>query len=857
MIMYQTLLESLESNTVVLTANRRLSALLQQQFNERQKQKTWQTPKILPLKTWLVNQWHCQINSHTIVCDDNQASLLWRKIIQDDAEAARLLQVNQTTKWIKQAWETLTLWQIEQNELSQYSTDETQKFMEWAKKFEQLKHSKNRVCWVELPALLKVEQGNIELPKNLVLVGFAELPPALRTFFTAIEHRTQVKYFTPVCQNQSQQRIALKNSEHEIKMMAQWAQQQLIEGKQKVICVVPDLNKLRSTIIRIFEETLTPAGKLPYLNSADLPYNISAGENFHQIPLIETALNALSLTSAPLVPEKIRALLLSPYINSNPTERCVAALAEQRLSSLAQFNAKTIHYILSDLTTTLYPNATLANRWQAFSEIKHDHEKKSFQYWSQHIRIALQAIGWPGQRPLNSREYQIIERWQQLLQEFSQLDSLIDPANQQEAFKLLNYLCQKIIFQPKVEEKPLQILGLLESVGIPCDALWMMGLDDESWPAKSSPNPFLPIALQRHHQIPHSSAKRELQYAQQLQKTLLNGAKTVVFSYSEQEGDKSLQPSPLIKSIEKANLSLNLEQNWKSAQQEILIDTNAPAVNDSETIHGGSHLLKLQASCPFQAFATIRLGAKKPENASIGLSALERGIICHQALDILWKKLKSQQALLALSEEGENALIFDSVEKSCQLNTQFDNHFTAAEKKYLKKTLKKWLQIEKQRPPFTVLEHETKHAIQINQLALKIQIDRIDELETGEHLIIDYKTGINNKPKKWLEEPLTEPQLPLYSLFGSQKSIAIAYAQINLSNLIFAGISGNDDVFSNIKKLPKEHTWESLNAQWRKNLEKTSDSFMAGNASIDPFEDACDYCELQSLCRIQQVNHED
>ena len=50
-------------------------------------------------------------------------------------------------------------------------------------------------------------------------------------------------------------------------------------------------------------------------------------------------------------------------------------------------------------------------------------------------------------------------------------------------------------------------------IGLRFDHLWVMGLHHEAWPQSANPNPFLPIALQREHKLPHSSADRELEFA--------------------------------------------------------------------------------------------------------------------------------------------------------------------------------------------------------------------------------------------------------------------------------------------------------------------------------------------------------
>ena len=87
-------------------------------------------------------------------------------------------------------------------------------------------------------------------------------------------------------------------------------------------------------------------------------------------------------------------------------------------------------------------------------------------------------------------------------------------------------------------------MGLLEASGLRFDHLWIMGLHDDALPAPPSPNPFLPVSLQREFQLPHSSAARELEFGGKLIDRLLASAPDVVVSYPETEGDRALAPSP-------------------------------------------------------------------------------------------------------------------------------------------------------------------------------------------------------------------------------------------------------------------------------------------------------------------------
>ena len=128
----------------------------------------------------------------------------------------------------------------------------------------------------------------------------------------------------------------------------------------------------------------------------------------------------------------------------------------------------------------------------------------------------LQQLGWPGERPLDSAEFQTARAWRQLLETFAAL-ALVQPRlGPRAALARLRRLAGETPFQPETEEAPIQVLGLLEAGGLRFDALWIMGLHDEVWPPPARPNQFLPAALQRRLGLPHASAERELAYAERL-----------------------------------------------------------------------------------------------------------------------------------------------------------------------------------------------------------------------------------------------------------------------------------------------------------------------------------------------------
>ena len=139
---------------------------------------------------------------------------------------------------------------------------------------------------------------------------------------------------------------------------------------------------------------------------------------------------------------------------------------------------------------------------------------------------------------------------------------------------------------------------------------------------------------------------------------------------------------------------------------------------------------------------------------------------------------------------------------------------------------------------------------------LSLRVDRIDELETGEHVVIDYKTGLT-RLASWFDDRLDEPQLPLYGI-SEANSKALIIAEIRAQKLAFKGIAANDIGIKNVVAIAQyndpdsQDSWQQQMHVWRQQLQALAEEFVQGEARVDPKNiQACSYCELSGLCRIQ------
>ena len=95
---------------------------------------------------------------------------------------------------------------------------------------------------------------------------------------------------------------------------------------------------------------------------------------------------------------------------------------------------------------------------------------------------------------------------------------------------------------------------------------------------------------------------------------------------------------------------------------------------------------------------------------------------------------------------------------------QSAKRFFGIEQERLTQLIHEWMEYERERRHFEVLDTESKKTVQLDGLSFKLKVDRIDQTPDGKTILIDYKTGLVPNLKKWFGERIEEPQLPLYSM---------------------------------------------------------------------------------------------
>jgi ATP-dependent helicase/nuclease subunit B len=847
---------AIEAGATVVTASRRLARVLRQEFDFRQKDRArsvWKTPDILPLDAFLGRAWRDWVLSGAqpaapALLDALQDQFVWEQVIRDSPEGDSLLRIPETAAQAMEAWQLVQAYRLPVDGRFEAS-DDWSAFAAWSRAFAERCQANN---WMERARLSDfiaelLRSGQMSRRPALYRAGFDELTRQQAEFFEISGDWREIEMDTFAPQ---QQRWKFRDATEEIQAAASWARLQLEQDPEAQIgVIVPDLSSLRSKAERIFRETLHPGGEL---HGRERSYHLSLGPSLDEYPLVHAALLALEFGVGPVTLPRAGMLLRSPFLGDAENEWTKRALLDAKLRK------KGVWDVSVSFLRDAAGNCPLLQR--ALQRFEKNIAKLSLAQhpsaWSRDLSKLLESLGWPGDRVLNSREHQVLDAWLGLLSSFATLDMFARPMSFWQAFSRLKDIAAATPFQVENEGAPVQIMGLLEASGLRFDHLWIMGLHDEALPAAASPNPFVPISLQREYHLPHSTPDRELVFAGELIGSLLASAPDIVLSYPETEGDRVLAPTPVLAGGSwQASAHGDGSNEWSARMRssvaiEQLADENAPLVVTDVMQLGGASLFKDMAACPFRAFAKHRLGARPLEETDLGLNYKDRGSTVHKALEFIWTELGSHARLMELTEGELRDLIARNVEAVLhQLGVGIGRK---VEQRRLQNLLTQWLDLEKSRAAFAVLKPEEERLVTVGGLQIRTRVDRIDALNAGGEIILDYKTGVV-KTTGWDTDRPDEPQLPLYCATSARPISGAAFAVIRTGELAFRGITENDAVLPGIKKMSSQPgSFAELVAEWRRILERLAADYRDGLAVVDPKAGACEYCGLTALCRIRE-----
>jgi ATP-dependent helicase/nuclease subunit B len=760
---YQWLADALAEGGIVVTASRRLARELINVHGEMQVasgRQAWPTPGIQ-----FVNDWLAQLLESTpadesipLRIDSHASTVLWEHCVKKNSRE-HLPATSGIVRQCKQAWIRLQEWRVPLHDVQTRAFGlEQRQFAAVAQQYSEILSRNN---WVDdaglTDAAIKLVSGkswetSANVAVRVCMAGFDRISPALEMLLEKLlNNGFEVAYQERRGSADTISTSAYSDQAAQLRAAGAWARAQLISDPTVRIAIIcPDLESNASQVVRLVREGLAPGWQLAgpkYRNAVDISY----GKALADYPGIRIALTLLRWVHDGLKSREVSVLLRSRSINGGPTGG--RSRVEQQLRRIPDryWSAKDLLAVLggrdADAATELW--------CQGIGKIadarRHYREPADPPQWADRFDRLLTDVGWPGSDALDSHEFQLLNRWRDLLNEFARLERVEARLNFSAAVARLSQLASDTLFQPESEQGVLPILGSLEAAGMEFDRIWVTSFDARQWPASGQPLAFVSRQLQKDFRLADATPQDTLAFSRRVLDRLVHSAADVVLSWAMFEDDVPLRPSPLLPEVDVAGDTDDADPGWfastmlKSKLLVAVTDDPVPPAGSEEQITGGAYTVQRQSRDPFSAFAYGRLRINELQSFQAGLSARIRGSAIHSALSELYAGRPSRSDLLALSDDEWRQRISHASKRSLLF---YERHADPAlrkliqlEQRRIEKILYRFVAEELSRESFCVAMVEEQLEYDGHGIRLSLRVDRVDRLPDQSLLIIDYKTG--------------------------------------------------------------------------------------------------------------------
>lgn len=624
------------------------------------------------------------------------------------------------------------------------------------------------------------------------------------------------------------------------------------DTQPRVAVFVPDIQKWRGTLDRIFAATLTPDSRLPGGGGEDAPrpWTYARGLAMSDTAAIGAAMDLLKLSRRDNEAAHLSRVLLSTSfwgrasaIDRAQLEYALRSLGGRRhgvsvLRRLSQrheigeFTRKSIDALcdtVEDTPATALPSA-----------------------WCKVFDTRLAAARWELFREASSEDFQLLSAWRDIQRQMAAMDDQLGEINQGRAWAWMNELLVARDFNPRSQAiEPIRILEFEDAPGMRFDHAFVLGLTGDTLPRPVRQSPFFEPDLLAEAGVSDATPDQCLETARSLAGWLAGSAASVTLSTHAFGARGALQmPSPLFGPWP---ATTQLGARPRAACALVTPDDDpvpAVSVEEAEGVRGGVSILAWQAQVPYVAFMRSRIGVKPMPETGAPLTPAVQGTFIHRVLERLWGHINNSDALLAMDAQDRRELVaaqtYAAAEDDQMLPAAiYGRALAALERRRVADLCERWLRLESKRVyPFEVVAREREVQTVIAGLPLKLKIDRVDRVHVNgqdQIVLLDYKTGGYVSTAGWKAEKLTDPQLPLYASSDAVESLdvggcdGIGLAHVAAHGTGFKLCSSFADHFIADRKGEIGHgvaDWDVQLDKWREALQSNAEAFMAGDVGV-------------------------
>lgn len=858
--MYRWLAEALASDaSQVVTANRRLARTLLAEHARSQQalgKTAWPSPAIHSWRDWLLRLAEQDAGAAPNVrINAQQSRLLWEECLLADIDDPFIrMNVGSLARQCRDTWSRLHEWQLPLAECQAAARGQDQRiFARAAGRYADLLEERGWIDEALLPALLaaRISAGELEIPNRLVLAGFDRITPAVEGVVSALEARECVRELAQSDRDASARLLRFESPEAELRSAGQWARTELDDNPDlKIAIVVNKLEQVADQAASLLREGFVPGWQ--YSPAVETAVNVSFGRALSDYPAIQAGFTVLRWLYQELRGDEIGSLLCSPFVGvqgGSGRSRLELWLRERpdRQWSRAQFmRAFGSRFKTPDLEDW-------AARWREVDEHAEDAPARMRPAaWAELLDKTLRALNWPGEGTLSSADFQLDNRWRELLNEFSRLELVTPTLTGAEAVARLSALANETMFQPESEATALAVLGPLEAAGLEFDKLWVSGLAAADWPPAGRPLALLSRDLQREHGMPDATPDDTAGYGRRVLSRLRESADDCMLSFPATVGDSEQIPTAILDDLTVEDGPA--DAGWHAAclvgRSRLTTDEDrVPPVSADETVYGGTGTIQRQITEPFSAFACGRLGVRWIAPYTTGIAANVRGSIVHDALFKLYEDKPSSADILAWSEDEVETRVRRALEPAFAMHERFADavlhEVLRIERKRTARLLKEVIAEDRGRGEFRIHSLEDEEHASFGKLSLRLRHDRIDRAGDGGLVVLDYKTG-GHKKFLYRGDPAGY-QLVVYASVLDETITGLGLYNVETRH---TGIDGVGPA------LAATDDWQSTLSAWSATVVSAARQIEKGDVRLNPERSLEDARPLNLLSRFAELRLE-
>jgi ATP-dependent helicase/DNAse subunit B len=476
---------------------------------------------------------------------------------------------------------------------------------------------------------------------------------------------------------------------------------------------------------------------------------------------------------------------------------------------------------------------------------------------------------------------------------------------------------------PPEDEGGVQVLGLDESMGLPWNEIYLGGLVDGKFPRRLPQNIFLPEQTLEALGV-RTLERARLNASYHFYRLILSAPK-VTLTYPESEGDKPVVRSPFLEELtplknaglinrgikETSRIQFSLKIKDSNSIPELAkaisiagtvkgLDTvfrvdieglsgiksateykptgSIPAVIPSARREFSVTELDDYLSCPYDYYIKHVLRIQPLDEVTEDISPLDRGSKVHGILKKFYNEAFGKRPITRENRDEARVILkkladasFDREADTFRNRREKERFVVVMAERFLDAEEEFWKQ--GMRPEHLEQKIERYRLVLSDgeEVDISATIDRIDVDESGNFIIVDYKTGIYPLPKMNIEQDIF--QLPVYAVMAQQslqggaghavplrKPIGLAYYDLKGKTgagardvVLFNKDVRDDQPSSKPKASPKSaEDFETILEQSMDKARKAVESILAGVfPALPQDENKCRYCPNEMMCGIK------